>query len=184
MEPTHSEPGAPPTGYIRGAAGVGAEPPKIAAAVVWFTVSLLALLGIVLAVQAAHENSRHAALRDDGVAVSASIIRCVGQATGTGITGDGFTCYGSFRLDGVRRTDRILGSSRLYQPGAEVAAVVDPHHAGVLATRSSVANGSSRWRAYLGAAIVITLLALVVGSSTWRCRRRQVWRRPLAGVSS
>jgi hypothetical protein len=180
---TPSEPGGAPTGYIRGAAGVGAEPRSVAAVVVGFTIAVLAILAIALTVQAAHENSRHDVLHDAGVPVSASVTRCVGLAGGTGITSEGFTCYASFSLGGVRRTDQIRGSTAFYRPGDVLAAVVDPHHTGVLATRSSVATDPSPWHAYIAAGIVLALLAIVVAASSWRSRRRQVWRRPLVGAS-
>jgi MYXO-CTERM domain-containing protein len=161
----------PAVGYIRGGAGVPTEIRHVLQVLLAVCLAALAILTLALTVKAAHESSRNHRLSSDGVAVQVTVTRCLGIASGTGITVTSFTCHGSFALNGRHYNDVIGGNTRLHAPGTRLAAVVDPGSPATLATAQSVTEPPSATRAYLYAAIPAVALVLLAAIASRRTRR-------------
>jgi hypothetical protein len=130
-------------------------------------VAALAVLAIALTVDAFRQDTRNQRLRERGVAVQVTVTGCVGTATGTGITVNGFTCRGSFSLDGHRHVDVIGGSSGLYAVGDVLQGVTDPGSPSILSTAQALRTSPSRSRPFILAAIP-ALAALLIGAGAMR----------------
>jgi hypothetical protein len=159
--------------YIRGGAGVPTDPRHVLRILLVVCVAALTILTVALTVKTALENSRIHRLQSHGVAVRVTVTRCLGIASGTGITVTSFTCHGDFALDGRHYNDVIGGNTRLHSPGSIVAGVVDPRSPSVLATAQSVTHAQTDARSYLNAAISAIALVLLIAITLWRPRRPQ-----------
>jgi hypothetical protein len=168
--PSDADPDAS-SGYIRGGAGTTTGNRTVFRNSVAFCLAVLAILVVVLAIQAAHQNSRSHRLKDHGVAVRVTVTRCLGTATGTGITVNGFVCRGGFDVRGRHYTEVIHGSSRLLTTGEVIAGVIDPAAPSTLAAAGSVGTPKPAWHAYIGSAVCALLLLLVLGFAAGRSRR-------------
>jgi uncharacterized membrane protein len=121
-------------GYIRGGGGAPTDAPRVLRIFAGVCLGLLAAVAVALIVGAVHENSRRHELQHHGVTVQVTVTSCVGTATGTGITVNGFTCRGSFVLNGHTYVDVIRGSSQLLARGSVLTGVADPRSPSVLST--------------------------------------------------
>lgn len=133
-------------------------------------VATLVFLVIVLTVSAIDAHSRTSRLRRAGVPVEATVTRCVGQASGTGITTIGYTCRAAFTLADVEHEAVLGGSSMLRAPGDVLAAVVDPRDPSVLVTAQSAAHSRPSWTAFIAPAALFAALLGVVAIATRRLR--------------
>lgn len=139
------------------------SPRRIAWVVAGLGVATLVFLVIVLTVSAIEAQSRTSRLRRAGVPVEATVTRCVGQASGTGITTIGYTCRAAFTLADVRHEAVLAGSSVLRAPGEVVAALVDPRDPSVAVTAQSVAHSKASWTAFIApVSLFAALLGIVV----------------------
>jgi hypothetical protein len=168
--------------FIRGAAGVTVDSRSVATVLLRSCLVVLGVLTVLLTVQAANENSRNHRLQHFGVPVEVTVAQCVGRASGTGITPEGFTCTGTFTLDGHRHTDVIGGASGLRERGDTLQAVTDPHNPSVLATTRSVATTQASWKPFIAAAIAFVVLLLLAGFAMWRARRTGRARSPQPAI--
>ena len=164
---------APPEqpAYIRGGRTVEVDGRRVAVFALGAVLAAMTTIALVLAAQANGTNARINRLHGHGVPVEATVTDCLGLATGTGITAAGYSCRGTFTLDGRRYTDVIAGTSALHAPGERLAAVTDPADPSVLSTGSALATARVTWTGYLMPTI---LLAVVVTTlAGWRFRRRR-----------
>jgi hypothetical protein len=162
----------PPSGYIRGGAGVSTDSRHVLRAVVGFCLASLAILALALTVAAVHQNSRNDRLQHHGVAVDLTVTSCLGQATGTGITENAFVCRGSFELNGHRYNEVIGGSTRLLAPGETVQAIADPRSPSTVSTVEAVRASPAKSRPYVLAAIPALLFVMIAGLVFWWSRRQ------------
>jgi hypothetical protein len=160
-----------PGGYIRGGAGVPTDTRLVLRIVVAFCLVALAALTLALTVRAVHQDSRSHRLEHRGVAVAVTVTRCLGIASGTGITVTSFVCHGSFVLNGKRYDDVIGGTTTLHSPGDRLQGVVDPKSPSVLSTAHAVESPQSTVRPFVIAAIPAVALVLFAACAMWRFRR-------------
>jgi hypothetical protein len=160
-------------GYIRGGAGVPTDSRHVVRIAVGVLLAALAVLAIVLTVAAAHQNTRRHRLQQHGVGVQVTVTSCVGTATGSGITVNGFTCRGSFILNGRRYNEVIGDSEQLLTPGHILQGVTDPASPGTLSTAAAASATRADWRAYLSTAIPVGLLISAACVIWWSRRRRR-----------
>jgi len=162
----------PPTGYIRGGGGLPSSSRHVLRVFLAVCSAFLAALTVALIIGAAHENSRNHELQRHGVPVEVTVTSCLGTATGTGITVNGFTCHGSFVLNGQRYDDVIGGSSQLLARGSVLKGVADPQSPAVLSAAQAVRTSTASWRPFIRPAIPLAVLIAVAGFVLWRRRAR------------
>jgi hypothetical protein len=159
-------------GYVRGAAGFSVDARTVKRLAAGFCIVALAVLAVVLVVQGVHTNAQNDRLKNHGLAVSLVVTHCVGRAGGTGITTEGYTCTGTFSLNGRSYTDMIGGSSALHRRGDILDGVTDPHNPKIVATAQSVAATKPSWHEYISAAITFVVLLVVTAFALWQFRRK------------
>jgi hypothetical protein len=165
----------PSAGYIRGGAGIAVDSRRVVQVAVLGCLAALAVLTITLGLGAWHEVSQNHRMQSHGVAVNVRVTGCVGTATGTGITVNGFVCRGSFVLNRGRYDETIRGSSTLWPVGSVVAGKVDPDSPGTLFTAAAVSNPPSSWQVFARAlASGAVLVVLGMAAVWWQRRRRRV----------
>jgi uncharacterized protein len=157
--------------YIRGGAGLAVDPRKAIRVLVGLLLVVLAVLVVVLGIQATHQNSRMSRLQQHGVPVDAVVTGCVGLASGTGATEAGFICRGTFSVDGRRYNEVIEGTQNLYPTGAVVHAITVPGDPALLSTAHAVATAHASWRAFITPGILLVVLLLASALALWRARR-------------
>jgi hypothetical protein len=157
-------------GYIRGGGGI-VDTRRLFRVVVGSAIVALAILVVLLTVQAVHRNSRIDGLQRRGVPVDVTVTSCLGILSGTGITVTSFQCTGSFDLSGRTYNATIAGSNINHAAGDVVKAVADPKHPTSVSTAGSLVNAHSSWRAFIGPAICFLVLVLVIAAALWWSRR-------------
>jgi hypothetical protein len=127
----------------------------------WFVtgallLALFALIIIVSFISATNDNARIDRLKDHGVAVAVTVTSCVGNIGGSGSNAAGYTCHGSYRLNGVHYREIIGSKTTLSSAGTKVRAVADPARPSTIELASYVQASSSSVSVYF----VPSLLAL------------------------
>jgi hypothetical protein len=163
------------SGYIRGGGGI-VNPRGLFRVVVGSAIVALAVLVLVLTIEAVHKNSRIHGLQRRGVPVDVTVTSCLGILSGTGITVTSFECSGSFDLAGRSYSAVIAGSNINHAAGDVVKAVADPKHPTSISTPSSLVNAHSSWRAFIGPAVLFLLLVLLIVTAFWWSRRNSAQR--------
>ena len=101
-------------GYIRGAGGV-IDTRRLFRVIFGSAIVSLAVVVVVLTIQAAHKTSQIDALRHRGIPVDVTVTSCLGILSGTGITITSFQCSGSFDVAG-RSYAAVIGGSNINHP--------------------------------------------------------------------
>ena len=70
----------------------------------------LAVLVVVFTVAGVHKNSQINRLRHDGVPVTVTVTNCLGLMGGSGSNAAGYSCTGTFTIDGTRYTESLPGT--------------------------------------------------------------------------
>jgi hypothetical protein len=156
--------------YIRGAGGVRVDGRRVAGYILGFGVLIFAVLTVVFTGIAVHHNSRATSLKQKGVPVQVTVTGCVGLASGTGITGTGFTCRGSYTLADRQYTEQIGGTANLFTVGQKISGVAVRDEPSVLYTASSAQTMHSTWTVYVTPA---ALLVVLLGTEVFRRRVRR-----------
>ena len=162
-------------GYIRGGGGV-IDTRRLFRVVVGSAIVVLAVLVVVLTIEAVHKNSRIDGLQHRGVPVDVTVTGCLGQLSGTGITVTSFQCRGSFALGGRNYNAILVGSNINHPVGEVVKAVADPKHPTTLSTASSLVNAQSSWRAFIGPGVLFLVLVLLIVGVFWWSRHNSAQR--------
>jgi hypothetical protein len=169
--PTGRTPGQP--GYIRGGGGVEVDSRRI---VQWAGLLIvLALAGVVIALtlSAAADNSRQTKLKEHGIPVEVTVTGCVGIGSGIGQATAGYTCRGSYSLDGTEYSAVIRGANQALPPGDVIQGVTVRGDPGLLSTAEAARKQHSSSKSFVTPIILgaITIL-LAVGLILWSARRR------------
>ncbi len=173
-----AEPEQETASYIRGAGGVRVEGRRVAGYILGFGVLIFAVLTAVFTGIAIHHNSRATSLKQRGVPVQVTVTGCVGLASGTGITGTGFTCRGSYSLSGHQYNEQIGGTASLFSVGQKIAGVAVRDEPAVLYTATSARTMHSTWTVYVTPAVLLVVLLAT------ELFRRRVTRRGADGAPS
>lgn len=159
-----------PEGYIRGGGGVEIGWRRVVLFAALLCLVILAALVAVLTSEAIDKHARNSQLERHGVPVTIVVSRCLGLASGTGITVYAYQCDGTFALGGRNYTDVIGGTNAFHRPGDVIQGVTDPAHPANLATADFVARTHVGWGSLRPPGVCLVLL--VLGAVTlWRYRR-------------
>ena len=140
----------------------------------------LALAVVVAFTAAAHKNSQITSLRTDGVPVRFTVAACLGLLGGSGSNAAGYSCHGSYRLDGQRFEEHLPGDT-LRAPGSVVRAVAVPGDPALVTTAAALRTERASAKVFvfpgiLAAALVLALALTATGLRRTRGRRLSPWR--------
>jgi hypothetical protein len=131
--------------------------------------TLFAVIVVVTFLSATNDNARIDRLKSHGVSVAVTVTSCVGNIGGSGSNAAGYTCHGSYRVDGVRYEEVIGSKTTQSRAGTKVRAIADPSRPSTVALASAVAREESSSSVY----VVPSVLALVFVVLTLALLRRQ-----------
>jgi hypothetical protein len=157
-------------GQLRGA-GVSVNRRRIGQVGIGIVLATLAILAIIFTIVGVHTNQQDDRLHNDGVPVSFTVTGCLGLLGGSGSNAAGYSCHGTYTLDGHRYSVPLPGNS-FHRPGSTVPAIAVPGDPALVSPASIVANEHSSAGVFvLPAVLAVLLLALVVLLLVLRRRR-------------
>jgi hypothetical protein len=147
-------------GQLRGA-GVSVDGRRVAQVAVGIVLVTLLVLTIVFTVVGIHTNQQNDRLHKDGVPVTFTVVGCLGLLGGSGSNAAGYSCHGSYSLDGKTFAEQLPGDS-FHRPGSTVAAIAVPGDPALVSPASIVATEHSSAGVFvLPIILFVVLLALV-----------------------
>ena len=148
-------------GTLRGA-GVGrVDARRLGRILIGLVLATLAVLVVVFTVVGAHQNQQDDRLHDQGVPVTFTVSGCLGLLGGSGSNAAGYSCRGTYTLDGHRYSERLPGND-LHPPGTTVAAIAVPGDPALVAPAAMVKTEHSSNGVFLAPAILLLVLVLFV----------------------
>lgn len=128
---------------------------------------------IVSFISASNDNSRIERLKNHGISVVVTVTDCVGNIGGSGSNAAGYTCHGSYRVDGVRYLETIGSMTTMSATGTKVRGVADPERPNSIELASTLATSSTSLSVY----VVPSVLALLAIGLSLVLLRRQLHQR-------
>ncbi len=155
---------------LRGA-GVGTvNGRRLGTIVVGLCLVVVAVLAIAFFVAGVHKNDQTTRLRQHGVPVTITVTSCVGQLGGSGSNAAGYTCQGTYGLDGHRYTEPVPGTT-LHPPGSTLSGVALPGDPTLVTTAAILATEHPSDGVFILPAVLLAVLVVgVVGLVVWRRR--------------
>ena len=147
-------------GQLRGA-GVQVDGRRVAQVAIGIVLATLAILAIVFAVVGVHTNQQDDRLHHDGVPVTFTVTGCLGLLGGSGSNAAGYSCRGTYSLQGQSYHEPLPGSS-FHRPGSTVAAIAVPGDPALVSPASIVATEHSSAGVFVLPAILAAVLVLLV----------------------
>jgi len=115
-------------------------------------------------------NARLTRLQHHGIMTQVTIRSCIGNLGGSGSNAAGFTCTGTYLVDGIHEVVTVNGLVTFQAPGSKVTGVVDPSNLSYVATATSVAHDRTTSPPVV-ATSALGLLIAVTGFDILRRRR-------------
>jgi hypothetical protein len=141
-------------------------------------VALAVIAGILFAA-GAHDNVQVAELRQHGVPVEVTVTKCLGLLGGSGSNAAGYTCRGTFVVDG-RRFYAALPDTSLYASGTKLREITVADDPGLLSTPAAVERQRPSGKVFILPSGLLAVVLLSSAALLVKGRRRY----PLAGTSS
>ena len=147
----------------------------------WFVVCVfvfivIAVFIVVSFITAVNDNVRMERLKTHGVPVVITVTSCTGHIGGSGSNAAGYTCYGTYRVHGVRYRE-IIGSKTTTSPtGATVRGVADPSRPSTVELASAVATSKPSDSHYVTPSILAAMfvaLAFVIARRRSRIKQQR-----------
>lgn len=130
----------------------------------------LAVVVVILFVAGLQKNAQITRLHNDGVPVEVTVSGCLGLLGGSGSNAAGYSCKGTFTLEGHTYRDTIPGNT-LRAPGSTVQAMTVRDDPALLDTAGAVAREHASWRVFILPATLLVVLALAVAAVVFSQRR-------------
>jgi hypothetical protein len=156
--------------HLRGAA-VTVDPRRAARVLAGAGVVVLAGLVAAFYWAGADHNARIHRLHRHGVPVTATVTGCLGLLGGSGSNPAGYTCRGTFVLDGRRYVEGLPGNT-LRGPGTRLRLVTVPGDPAVLDTPATVAREHPSAAVYILPSCLLAVLVAAVTTLAVARRRR------------
>jgi hypothetical protein len=160
--------GAERIGSLRGAS-VQFDLRRAGQVAVGLVAATLLVLVVVLTVAGVHSNNQIDTLHGRGVPVTVTVSGCLGLLGGSGSNAAGYSCHGSYTLDGRRYTEPLPGTS-FHAPGSTIAAVAVSGDPALLSPDNIIENQHSSAGVYVVPAVLAGVLVVLLGLIVWRYR--------------
>jgi hypothetical protein len=170
--------GGEPVSRLRGA-GVQIDGRKAGRVLAGLVLGTLAILVVVFTVVGFDKNRQIDELHSRGVPVTVTVTGCLGLLGGSGSNAAGYSCHGTYALDGHTYDENLPGNS-FHRPGTTVAAVAVPGDPALVSPRSTVESEQASGDVFAVPAVLLAVLLLSVCGLLLRQRHR---RQGAGGVS-
>lgn len=168
-DPANAEP-ADRVGQLRGA-GVSVDGRRVGQVAIGIVLVTLLVLTIVFAVVGIHTNQQNDRLHNDGVPVTFTVTGCLGLLGGSGSNAAGYSCHGTYSLNGKTYSEQLPGDS-FHRPGSTVAAIAVMGDPALVSPASIVATEHSSASVFVLPIILFVVLLLLVALLLMVRRRR------------
>jgi hypothetical protein len=155
-------------GTLRGAT-VQIDSRKLVRIALGLVIGTLIVLVIVFTVAGVHTNQQDDRLHTQGVPVTVTITGCLGLLGGSGSNAAGYSCHGTYTLDGHRYTEQLPGNT-FHRPGSTVPSVAVPGDPALVSPVSIVDAQHSSSSVFILPAVLAFVLLLLVGTILLRRR--------------
>jgi hypothetical protein len=159
-------------GQLRGA-GVSVDARRVGQVAIGIVLVTLAVLAIVFTIVGIHTNQQDDRLHHDGVPVTFTVTGCLGLLGGSGSNAAGYSCRGTYTLDGKRYSGVQLPGDTFHRPGSTVTAVAVPGDPALVSPASIVATEHSSAGAFVLPVVLAAILFVLVALLLLLRRRRQ-----------
>jgi hypothetical protein len=147
-------------GQLRGA-GVQVDRRRVGQVALGVVLATLAVLAVLFTIVGVHTNQQDDRLHNDGVPVTFTVTGCLGLLGGSGSNAAGYSCHGTYSLQGRRYLEQLPGNS-FHRPGSTVAAIAVPGDPALVSPASIVARERSSVGVFVLPAILAAVLVLLV----------------------
>jgi MYXO-CTERM domain-containing protein len=130
----------------------------------------LAVVTAVLFAVGVHKNAQITSLRTHGVRVEVTASRCFGLLGGSGSNGAGYSCRGTYVLEGARYSVTIPGDT-LRAPGSKVQVVAAENDPGLIASLHQAQSDHASWTVFLLPSVLLFVLLGLLARFAVRRRR-------------
>jgi hypothetical protein len=142
---------------------------RVARGLIGACVVTLAAVTVVLFAAAVHKNAQITSLRRHGVPVEVTVSRCLGVLSGSGSNAAGYSCRGTFVLDGQRHRVTIPGDT-LVAPGTTIRMITVESDPGLVATIHQVGREHPSPGVFVLPTVLLVGLATLVAAIAVRSR--------------
>jgi hypothetical protein len=157
-------------GQLRGA-GVSVDGRRVGQVALGIVLVTLLVLTIVFTVVGIHTNQQNDRLHNDGVPVTFTVTGCLGLLGGSGSNAAGYSCHGTYTLDGKSYAEQLPGDS-FHRPGSAVPAIAVPGDPALVSPASIVATENSSAGVFV-LPIILFVVLLALGALLLMLRRRR-----------
>ena len=157
-------------GQLRGA-GVAVDGRRVGQVAIGLVLVTLLVLTIVFTLVGIHTNQQNDRLHNDGVPVTFTVSGCLGLLGGSGSNAAGYSCRGTYALDGKTYSERLPGDS-FHRPGSTVPAIAVPGDPALVSPTSIVATEHSSAGVFVLPIILFVVLLVLVALLVVLRRRR------------
>jgi hypothetical protein len=140
---------------------------RAAQVVVGLIACTLAALIAVFTVAGVHSNSQIDRLHDDGVPVTVTVSGCLGLLGGSGSNAAGYSCRGSYVLDGHHYTESLPGTS-FHRPGSTIPSIAVPGDPALVSPDAVIATQHSSAGVFVLPLVLTAVLLSLIGIVVWR----------------
>ena len=158
-------------GTLRGA-GVQIDGRRVGRVLIGLVLVTLAVLVIVFTLVGVHQNQQADRLHDDGVPVTFTVSGCLGLLGGSGSNAAGYSCHGSYTLDGHRYDERLPGND-FHRPGSTVPAIAVSGDPALVSPTAMVKTEHSSAGVFVVPLVLLVILVVVVALVLVLRRRAQ-----------
>jgi hypothetical protein len=160
-----------PVAALRGAT-VSVDGHRVAQVAAGLVLATLAVLGVVFVVVGIDKNEQINELRAHGIPVTYVVSNCTGLLGGSGSNGAGYSCQGSYTVDGRRFFEDLPGSAH-YAPGDRVSAISVRSDPSLLSTPAIVNSERASASVFILPVLLLCVCALLGLTVLLRHRRHR-----------
>ena len=158
-------------GQLRGA-GVSVDARRVGQVAIGIVLVTLLVLTVVFTLVGIHTNQQDDRLHNDGVPVTFTVAGCLGLLGGSGSNAAGYSCHGTYQLDGKTYAAQLPGDS-FHRPGSTVPAIAVPGDPALVSPASIVATEHSSAGVFVLPVVLFVVLLVLVALLVVLRRRRQ-----------
>ena len=148
-------------GTLRGAGVGGVDGRRVGQILIGLILATLAVLVVVFTVVGVHHNQQDDRIHHDGVPVTFTVSGCLGLLGGSGSNAAGYSCSGSYTLDGRTYRERLPGND-FHRPGAQVPALAVPGDPTLVSPVALARTERSSAGAFLVPVVLFVILVVLV----------------------
>jgi hypothetical protein len=131
----------------------------------------LAVLVVVFTVAGVRTNNQIEELHSQGVPVTVTVTDCLGLLGGSGSNPAGYSCRGTYVLEGHRYTQSLPGLTHQH-PGARIPGVAVPNDPSLMSLVSALKTQHSSASAFVLPIVLGVVLLALIGLVVWRTKAR------------